>query len=476
MEYSTLGYILPEIIVASMAALILLLGVFFDKNARFLSYYLSVVTLIAVIIITVAALPVVTKVVVNNTYIIDNFSVILKSVLSVLLLCIFLYSKYYLNTRDFLQGEFFSLSLFSLLGMMVLTSTSDFLTMFLGLELLVLPLYAMIVMVKNQSRYAEGAIKYFIIGSLGAGLLLYGISLVYGACGSFNFSAITQTTDTQHILKLGMLLVIVGIAVEFGSVPFHMWLPDVYEGSPTPVTMVIGTLPKIAIFAIAYRVLSLAFMDLALQWQTIILVLALLSIAWGNIAAIAQTNIKRMLAYSTIGHIGFILLGLAVAPQQGYLAPLFYTIIYAFMALAAFAVIVRLTAHGFEAETIADFRGLNEREPWLAFLMLLIMFSLAGVPPLVGFYAKFLILQSLVDAGHEAVAIVALISTVIAAFYYLRIVKVMYFESSSDDLHFDSNHSMATAGKALVVVNGFALLIFGIAPGCLIQLCLKAFQ
>jgi proton-translocating NADH-quinone oxidoreductase chain N len=339
-----------------------------------------------------------------------------------------------MQDRKFLNGEFFALSLSSLLGMMVLISCGNFLTLYLGLELLVLPLYAMIVMVKDQPRYTEAAMKYFIIGSLGAGLLLFGISLVYGASGSFGFAAVAASVAAPATLKLGMVLVVVGLALEFGAVPFHMWLPDVYEGSPTTVTMVIGTIPKIAVFAMAYRILTLAFPNLQSEWQQLFMILAVLSLGLGNIVAIAQSSIKRMLAYSTIGHIGFILLGLFAAGKQGFIAPLFYTVVYAFMVLAAFAMIIRLSHNGFEAEKISDFRGLNTRDPWLAFMMLLIMLSLAGIPPMVGFYAKLLILQAVVDAGYIWLAVTALVFSVIGAYYYLRIIKVMYFDQTEHDI------------------------------------------
>lgn len=476
MNQQLFSYLLPEIFVASMASIILLAGVFYQHKFKLLPYYLSLITLVVAAVLTWFVVPSIEHQVFNNSFIVDNLSCVLKIILYVLLLSIFIYSKLYIDVRDFMHAEFFCLSLFSLLGMMVLISAADFLTMFLGVELLVLPLYAMIVMVKKQAKYSEAAIKYFVIGSLGAGLLLYGISLVYGASGSFAFTTISGVTGNQHILKLGMTLVVIGIALEFGAVPFHMWLPDVYEGSPTAVTMVIGTLPKIAIFAIAYRIFTMAFPALNSSWQQILMILALLSIALGNVAAIAQINIKRMLAYSAIGHIGFILLGIFVAPQEGYIAPLFYTVVYVFMALAAFAVIMRLTSQGFEADMIEDFRGLNSRDPWLAFVMLLIMFSLAGVPPLVGFYAKFLIIDAVIDAGYNWLAIIALLFTVIAAYYYLRVVKVMYFDQPQKDIHIVPRNSMGSAAKGLVLVNGLAMLVFGMFPGIVMHVCIAAFR
>jgi len=476
MSNQMLTLILPEIFITVMASVILILDVFFHNRAKLMSYYLSLITLVATTVITVFIAPEISQSIFNNSFIVDNFACTLKISLYLLLGLIFIYSKIYIVTRDFMHGEFFALSLFSLLGMMVLVSSSNFLSMYLGLELFVLPLYAMIVLVKNQAQYAEAAMKYFIIGSLGAGLLLYGISLVYGGVGSYEFLQISAATSTSSILKLGMFFVIISLVIEFGAVPFHMWLPDVYEGSPTAVTMIVGTLPKIAIFAIAYRLLTLAFVNLDPKWQQLFMVIAVLSLGFGNIVAIAQTNIKRMLAYSTIGHIGFILLGLFAAPQQGYVATLFYTVVYSFMALAAFAMIMRLSSKGFEADKIKDFRGLNARDPWLAFIMMLIMLSLAGVPPLVGFYAKFMVLQTVVNAGYAWLAVLALLFSVIGTFYYLRVIWLMYFEPPVEDQEILTTSGMSISGRALVSINGLLLLLLGIFPGYILYLCIAALK
>ena len=474
MYQAMLNYLLPEIFITSMACLILIANVFFTNHAKYLAYFMSLFALVGAAVLTMDIMPVISQQIFYDSYIIDKFSCTLKLVLFFLLGCIFIFSRVYMTVREFMHGEFFALSLFALLGMMVLISSGNFLTVYLGLELLVLPLYAMIVMVKKQPKYTEAAMKYFIIGSLGAGLLLYGISLVYGATGGYAFTAVAEAVTGSATLKLGMVLVVVGVALEFGAVPFHMWLPDVYEGSPTAVTMIIGTIPKIAVFAMAYRLLTLAFPNLHADWQQLFMILAILSVGLGNIVAIAQTNIKRMLAYSTIAHIGFILLGLFAAPQQGYVAPLFYTVVYAFMALAAFAMIMRLSDKGFEAELITDFRGLNTRAPWLAFIMLLIMLSLAGVPPLVGFYAKFLILQAVVNAGYPWLAVLALLSSVIGSFYYLRIIRVMYFEEPTAQQQLLSDNSMSVTARALVSINGLLLLALGVFPGLVVYMCVSA--
>lgn len=463
--------IAPEIFVGSMACIVLLVGVFCKNQYSAATYILSLLTLVGALLITFVTMPVTTVMLYANSFIVDRFSHIFKIILCLLLASIFIYSHWYTYERKFFQGEFFALSLFSLLGMMVLISSANFLTLYLGLELFILPIYAMIVLVKDHSRYIEAAIKYFIIGSLGSGLLLYGISLIYGGAGSISFATIASaTTPNPLLLQLGMIFVVVGIALEFGAVPFHMWLPDVYEGSPTTVTMIIGTISKMAVFAAAYRLLTLAFVNLNTSWQEIFMVLAIISVFIGNFMAIAQINIKRMLAYSTISHIAFILLGMFVAPNAGFQPAIFYTVVYTFMALAAFAVIIYLSNLGFEAELITDFRGLNQRAPWLAFIMLLIMFSLAGVPPLVGFYAKLQILQAVVNAGYSWLAILALLASVIGAFYYLRVVREMYFVAPQRNVAVIGN--MSVIGKALLYGHGLALLIFGIYPGAIVYLCL----
>lgn len=461
----------PEIFICGMACLILMADVFAKDPAKSMAYNLSLLTLVAVSIITIFTVPTTSTTIFNNSFIVDRFACTLKIVTYVLLACILLYSRLYMRAREFFTGEFFSLSMFSLLGMMVVISSSNFLTLYLGLELFVLPLYALIVMVKHNTRYTEAAIKYFVIGSLGSGLLLYGISLIYGGTGAIDYVSIATNSATSTLNILGMLFVIVGIAIEFGAVPFHMWLPDVYEGSPTTVTMIIGTIPKIAVFALTYRLLTLAFPDIAPDWQRMFMILALASIAFGNMLAIAQPNIKRMLAYSTISHIGFILLGLFAAPVAGFAAAIFYTIVYAFMVLAAFAIIMRLTDKGFEADLLSDFKGLNKRDPWLAFLMLLVMFALAGVPPLVGFYAKLQILQAIISAGFTWVAITAMIFTVIGAYYYLRIVWYMYFDEPKQLAPI--NNGMSLIAQVLISGHGLLLLLVGIYPASLVYLCLS---
>lgn len=460
-------FIYPELLVLIAVMVILLIDVYYKRGA----FILTLITLTLAFITTLLITPSVAVQLFHGSFIVDHFACSLKLVLYVLLALIFIYSRFYMQARSFYNGEFFVLSLLSMLGMMILISSCNFLTMYLGLELLVLPLYAMIVMVKNESKYPEAAMKYFVIGSLGAGIVLYGISFIYGATGSFAFSSVLTDVLAQNTLELGMLFIIIGMALEFAAVPFHMWLPDVYEGSPTTVTMIIGTLPKIAVFAISYRLLTLAFAHLVNEWGLELKLMALLSLMVGNIVAIAQQNIKRMLAYSTIGHIGFVLLAFFAASEEGYIAGIYYVIVYAFMALAAFAVIIRLSSRGYEADKISDFVGLASREPWLAFIMMLIMFSLAGIPPFLGFYAKFMVLQSLINAEHLYSAGFALIFSVIGTFYYLRIIKVMYFEERKDISSLPVVRGMSPTANVILSINGLLLLLLGLVPGALLAFC-----
>lgn len=463
--------IASEIFVLSMACIILLSDVFIPSPKR--SYIYTLFTLAGAFFITYLTIPFVSFSVFNTSFIIDKFACGLKMFLYVVLASIFIYSRYYMQARDFLKGEFFVLTLLSLLGMMIVISSGNFLSLYLGIELFVLPIYALIVFVKDKQKYTEAAFKYFIIGSLGSGLLLYGVSLIYGATGAIDFVTIANSANTSQLFVLGMLFVISGIALEFGAVPFHMWLPDVYEGSPTTVTMIVGTIPKVAIFAIAYRLVSLAFPSITIQLQQLLLILALASIILGNVLAIVQNNLKRFLAYSTISHIGFILLALFAAPTVGFIPAIFYTLVYTVMVLAAFAIIMYLSHKGFEADGIHDFKGLHKREPWFAFLMLITMFALAGIPPLVGFYAKLQVLQAVVTAGFAWIAIVAMLFSVIGAYYYLKVIWVMYFEEPVDPLNITYTNTMSIVAKVLTSSHGLVLLAAGIYPASIIYLCMN---
>ncbi len=384
------------------------------------------------------------------------------------------YSRDYCAARALFRGETFALTLFALLGMMVMIAAGSFVTLYLGLELLALSLYAMVAMHRTSNAATEAAMKYFVLGALASGILLYGMSMIYGATGSLDIAVVAQAlaagSGNKTILLFGLVFVVSGIAFKLGAVPYHMWVPDVYDGAPTAVTLLIGTAPKLAAYAFMLRLLGVALGGLWFDWQGMLMVLALLSMVLGNVIAIAQTNIKRMLAYSAIANMGFMLMGFLAANPNGYSAAMFYAIAYVLTSLASFGMIMLLSREGFEADQLDDFRGLNQRSPWWAFVMLLVMFSLAGVPPTVGFYAKFTVIQAAVDAGFVWLAVVAVMASLVGAFYYLRVVKLMYFDDPTDTA------PIAARGdnRALLSANGLALLLFGILPQPLLGLCVVA--
>jgi NADH-quinone oxidoreductase subunit N len=373
------------------------------------------------------------------------------------------------------RGEYYVLGLFGMLGMMIMVSAHSFLTIYLGLELLSLSLYAMVAFDRNSMAASESAMKYFVLGAIASGMLLYGMSMIYGVTGTLDIrnvaNAMAVYDGSMLIPAFGVVFIVIGLSFKLGAVPFHMWVPDVYHGSPTSVTLYIGSAPKIAGFALFIRLLVEGLGAIHTDWQQMLIVLSVLSLGIGNIVAIAQTNIKRMLAYSTISHVGFILLGLIAGTSDGFAASGFYVITYAITSMGAFAMIILLSRKGFEAENIDDFRGLNARHPWYAFLMLLLMFSMAGVPPTVGFYAKLLVLKAVVDIDLVWLAIVAVLFSVIGAFYYLRIIKVMYFDTAEEE----SIPSCSTDMHLALSVNGLAILFLGLFPGGLIAVCSSVF-
>jgi NADH-quinone oxidoreductase subunit N len=378
--------------------------------------------------------------------------------------------------RGLFTGEFMALTLFALLGMMVMISASHFLTLYIGLELMSLSLYAMVALQRDSATATEAAMKYFILGALASGLLLYGMSMLYGATGTLEIAAVSDTIRhgvyNKTLLVLGLVFVVAGLAFKLGAVPFHMWVPDVYHGAPTAMTMLIGTAPKLAAFAFVMRILVEGLQPLVADWSGMLVILAILSIALGNITAIAQTNIKRMFAYSTIAHMGFMLLGVLSGGLDGYGAAMFYAVTYVLMSLGGFGMIMLLSREGFEADTLNDFKGLSQRSPWLAFIMLLLIFSMAGVPPLVGFYAKFAVLSSLVNAGHITLAVVAVLFSLIGAFYYLRIIKLMYFDAPESHVPI----AVPLDNGVLISLNGLVVLALGIMPGTFMSVCAVAVQ
>lgn len=467
---------LPEIFVMVVACAILVIDVFLPQQQRHITYGLTQLALVGAFIITLVNYSASTVIGFDGHYIKDALSDILKAVVYITSFAVFLYSREYLRDRDLFKGEFYILGLFAVLGMMVMISAGSFLTLYLGLELLSLCLYALVAFDRDSANASEAAMKYFVLGALASGMLLYGISMIYGASGGhLDFASIAQEvsqSDSNNLLLVfGLAFLVVGLAFKLGAVPFHMWLPDVYHGSPTAVTLFLGSAPKLAAFAIVIRVLVDGLDTLQSDWQQMLIILAALSVIIGNLIAIAQTNIKRMLAYSTISHVGFLLLGILAGTQQGYTSALFYTITYVLMVTGAFAVILILSRNGFEAENISDFKGLNNRNPWLAFIMLLIMMSMAGIPFLVGFYAKLMVLQAIISEGLLWLAIVAVVFSVIGAFYYLRVVKFMYFDQADDE------QPIVTALDTQIVIstNGLLIVGLGIYPTALMSLCALAF-
>jgi NADH-quinone oxidoreductase subunit N len=387
---------------------------------------------------------------------------------------VFLYSRPYLRQRNLHHGEYYILGLFALLGIMVLASGYSLLVIYLGLEILSLALYAMVAFDRDSAAGSEAAMKYFVLGAIASGFLLYGMSLVYGVTGSLAFAdiraAIAAGADVAVPLWVGLVFLVAGIAFKFGAVPLHMWVPDVYEGSPTCVTLFIGTAPKLGALALAVRLLVDAFPLLGPVWEPALAVLAVLSLAIGNVVAIAQSNIRRMLAYSTIGHVGFILLGLVAGPPDGVEAALFYTIVYVLMAAAAFGIVVLLSWRGVEATELDQLRGLGQRNPWFASMLLLIMVSMIGVPPLAGFYAKWWVLAALVDAGHIWLAVAAVVFSVIGAFYYLRVIRLMFFDAGGNA----ESGEVPIDLRVVLSVNALLLLLIGLAPDRLLELCARA--
>ena len=395
------------------------------------------------------------------------------------------YARPTLAARDMQKGEFYTLTLFVLLGISVMTSANNFLVVYLGMELMSLSLYALAALRRDHAVSTEAAMKYFVLGALASGFLLYGLSMMYGATGTLEIPRVFERIATgkinKEVLVFGVVFVVAGLGFKLGAVPFHMWVPDVYQGAPTPVTLLIGGAPKLAAFAMTVRLLVEGMLGLAIDWQQMFVVLAVASLVIGNLAAIAQTNLKRMLAYSTISQMGFVLLGLSAGVVSGntlsagnaYSSAMFYMVTYVLTTLGTFGMIMFLSRQGFEAEEVDDFAGLNQRAPWAAGVMAIFLFSLAGIPPMVGFYAKLAVLQALVSTnvpGYIVLAVVAVVMSLIGAFYYLRLVKVMYFDAPKTP----EAPQRSTGVTALLAANGLAVLMFGVLPGGLMALCRDA--
>jgi NADH-quinone oxidoreductase subunit N len=407
----------------------------------------------------------------NDTYVRDDLSGILKISMLLLTAVVFVYARKYLLDNKLWVSEFFLLGLFAVLGMMIMASANHLLVVYLGLELLALSMYALVALNRDSGRGSEAAMKYFVLGAVASGLLLYGISMLYGLSGKLDITGVATYVAAQNVMEnipllFALVFVVAGIAFKFGAVPFHMWVPDVYQGAPTAVTLFLGSVPKIAALAMLFRVLAEANAAAQPGWGQMLLVFGLVSVLLGNVVAIAQFSVKRMLAYSTIAHMGFVLMG-TISGEQGYSAALFYTITYALTTAGGFAVLILLGRAGFEAETLDDLKGLNERNPWYALLMLLFLFSMAGIPPTVGFYAKLSIIQSVMQAGYLWPAVFMVVVSVIGAFYYLRAIKMMYFDKPDDDSPIKAELDF----NVLVSVNGALMLVLGFFPGFLMGVC-----
>ncbi|AMO21936.1 NADH-quinone oxidoreductase subunit NuoN [Ramlibacter solisilvae] len=491
LDNTSLSVVTPEILLLTMACVVAMIDLGVKTRLRDLTYWLTMATLAVVAWVTGSlAAADQTFYAFGNMVVSDPMGNWLKCFAALAMMVCLVYGRPYAGDRDMLRGgEMFTLSMFALLGMFVMISGSNFLVIYLGLELLTLCSYALVALRRDNAVATEAAMKYFVLGAMASGFLLYGLSMLYGATGSLDvgtvFKIINSGQVKHQVLVFGLVFIVAGLAFKLGAAPFHMWIPDVYQGAPTAVTVIIGSAPELAAFAIAIRLLVEGLLPLAVDWQQMLLILAIGSLLIGNLAAIAQTNLKRMLAYSTIGQMGFVLLGLLAGVVKGagtadtalaanaYSSAMFYIVTYVLTTLASFGIILLLAREGFESEEISDLAGLNERSPLYAAIMSICMFSLAGVPPLVGFYAKLSVLQALVASGQAmyiGVAVFAVVMSLIGSFYYLRVVKVMYFDAPITA----TTVSAPADVRVVLSLNGALVLILGILPGGLMTLCAQA--
>lgn len=467
--------VMPEIFMFSMACAILLIDLFLTDDRRYITYILSQLSLVGAAILTWYGMDVQAQHTFSGMFVHDTMASVLKLAVYVVIFFVFTYSRDYLQQRNMFRGEYFVLGLFGVVGMMVMASATHFLTLYLGLELMSLCLYAMTAMQRDSKVATEAAMKYFILGALASGMLLYGMSMLYGVTGSLNIAEVQAAIakidiKTNMPLVLGLVFIVVALAFKLGAVPFHMWVPDVYHGAPTAVTAYISSAPKLAAFAMVMRLLIGGLDSLVADWQSMLIILAILSMGAGNLMAIAQTNIKRMLAYSAISHMGFFLLGIIAAGPNGYSSSMIYILFYAVMSMGAFGVLMLLSRDDIDVQQLDDFKGLNQRRPWYAFIMLVMMFSMAGVPPTAGFYAKLMVVQSVISADMLWLAITAVLFAVIGVFYYLRIVKLMYFDDAEETTEIQTRPAMS----ALLTVNALALLLAMLWAGEVTELCRTA--
>ena len=470
-------FALPELFLLFAISLILLFDLFVSQRLKQFTYYL---TQLALLITGFLAFNLIGEnaTIFSGTFVLDSLGSTFKVFILGFAIIALVYTRHYLKAHELLRNEYFILAMMSILGMMVMVSGHSLLTLYLGLEIMSLSLYALIATARDRASAIEAALKYFVLGAIASGLLLYGMSMIYGISGSLDISQISSfasasTLGSQQtlILNFGLVFLVIGIAFKLGAVPFHMWVPDVYQGSPTSVTMFLSTVPKIAAIALLIRLLIDGLGELQHYWADLFMILAVLSIAIGSLVALTQTNIKRMLAYSTISHIGFVLLGFVTGVVDGYGAAVFYVLAYILMSLAAFGSIIVLNRKGFEADQISDFQGLSKHSPWFALIMLVVMLSMAGVPPFIGFYSKLFILQQVVAQGYVILAIAAVIFAVISAYYYLQIIKTMYFDDVDKEILVSAPLDM----KVVLSINGILILVVGLMPSFWMELSVSLF-
>jgi NADH-quinone oxidoreductase subunit N len=483
MQNAPLSALLPDALVMAAVVVAWLNDTFVGQAGRRTTYLIALFsTLVAGIWFATLALDPVQHYYFTRMYIVDPFASVMKAVVTLGYTVSIIYSRKYLEDRNLFRGDFYLLGMFSLLGQLIMISGNNFLTLYLGLELMSLSLYAVIALRRDASQSNEAAMKYYVLGALASGFLLYGISMIYGATGSLELNEVLKAVASGRIndvvLLFGVIFIVAGIAFKMGAVPFHMWVPDVYQGAPTAMTLIVGGGPKVAAFAWGLRFLVMGLLPLAVDWQEMLVILAALSLIVGNITGIVQRNVKRMLAYSAISNMGFVLLGLlagvvdgkTTAAASAYGSAMFYSIVYLVTTLGSFGVVMLLGRKDFEAETLDDFKGLNQRNPVYAFVMMVMMFSLAGIPPTVGFYSKLAVLEATMNAGLTWLAVLAVITSLFGAFYYLRIVKLMYFDEPQDTAVIAADSSK----RLLLALNGIAVVVLGIVPGPLMTVCLQA--
>jgi NADH-quinone oxidoreductase subunit N len=469
-----ISLVIPEATLLAFACGTLLIDAFLGRRNPALTFWAAIAGGLVVLGLIANSVPETMKIIFAGTWRIDVVGSVLKAFILVLVLVSLFYAREYFRKREQHQGEHYPLVMFATLGMMMMVSANSLLTLYLGLELLSLSLYALVALQRDSVQASEAAMKYFVLGALASGMLLYGMSMLYGVTGTLDLSdlliKVSVAGEQRMLLVFGLVFLVVGISFKLGVVPFHMWVPDVYQGAATPVTQFIGTAPKLAAFAMALRLLVDGLGGLAEEWHQMLIILSVLSMGLGNLLAISQTNFKRMLAYSTIAHMGYMLLGLLSAKASGYAASMFYVTVYSLMSMGAFGSIILLATRNSEADQLSDLAGLARRSPWFGLILLILLFSMAGVPPFAGFWAKWFVLKEVVAAGYTWLAALAVMFSLVGAYYYLRVIKIMYFDEPTTQGSPEAGQDL----KLVLSVNGLAVLALGLAPGLLMSVCIAA--